>query len=121
MKEENQNIILEFINKKIIYVDEDGNVYKNNYKGREGEVEKLTVFNHQQGYGYINLYCNKKHMHFLHHHVVWLFFNGRIEEGLQINHKDLDKKNNKIENLEVVTDRENKRHAFKNKSNRRNQ
>lgn len=45
------------------------------------------------------------------HRVIWETFVGPIPPGYQINHKDLDKKNNRLENLEVVTPKENVRHA----------
>ena len=35
------------------------------------------------------------------HCVVWESYNGKISLGMQINHKDFDKTNNKIENLEI--------------------
>ena len=45
------------------------------------------------------------------HRVVWEFLHGPIPAGLQINHKDLDKRNNRPSNLEVVTGTENVQHA----------
>ena len=37
------------------------------------------------------------------HRVVWNYFNGEIPEGYQIHHKDLDKNNNDISNLQLLT------------------
>lgn len=48
------------------------------------------------------------------HRVIWEWFNGPIPDDLQINHKDLNKQNNQIENLEIVTGLENMRHSFAN-------
>lgn len=36
------------------------------------------------------------------HRYVWEFYNGEIPEGYQIHHKDKDKSNNDISNLEAV-------------------
>lgn len=36
------------------------------------------------------------------HRYVWEFHNGEIPEGYQVHHKDKDKANNKIENLELI-------------------
>ena len=37
------------------------------------------------------------------HRTVWEFHNGEIPKGYHIHHKDADRKNNQIENLELVT------------------
>jgi len=50
---------------------------------------------------------------FLVHRIVWETFVGEIPEGLQINHKDGNKLNNHLSNLEVVTPKENMRHAVR--------
>lgn len=46
------------------------------------------------------------------HRMVWEAFNGRIEGRLEINHKDLDRANNRLDNLEVVTHQQNLKHAI---------
>ena len=37
------------------------------------------------------------------HRLVWYMFNGQIPDGLMIDHIDLDKSNNRIENLRLIT------------------
>lgn len=37
------------------------------------------------------------------HRIIWELFNGKIPEGLIIDHKDGDPSNNRIENLKLVT------------------
>lgn len=37
------------------------------------------------------------------HRAVWEFYNGKIPKGYHIHHKDENKKNNQIENLECLT------------------
>jgi hypothetical protein len=44
--------------------------------------------------------------------MVWEAFNGPIEGRLEINHKDLDRSNNRLENLEIVTHQQNLQHAI---------
>lgn len=56
--------------------------------------EKFTLRNN--GY-YGKTYGNRELMH----RVVWKFHNGDIPEGYDIHHKDRNKKNNSIENLEI--------------------
>lgn len=46
------------------------------------------------------------------HRVVYETLNGPIPRGLEINHKDGDKTNNSLINLEAVTSSQNKKHAF---------
>jgi hypothetical protein len=46
------------------------------------------------------------------HRMVWEAFNGRIDGRLEINHKDLDRANNKLGNLELVTHQQNIQHAI---------
>ena len=36
------------------------------------------------------------------HRAVWEFYNGEIPEGYQIHHKDEDRYNNEIDNLECI-------------------
>lgn len=46
------------------------------------------------------------------HRVIWQYHNGEIPDEMVINHKNGIKTDNRIENLEVVTQRENIRHAL---------
>jgi len=46
------------------------------------------------------------------HRVIWETFKGPIEGRLEINHKDLDRTNNRLDNLEVVTHQQNLQHAI---------
>ena len=46
------------------------------------------------------------------HRLVWEAFNGPIPGRLEVNHKDLNRTNNRLENLELLTHQENVRHAF---------
>lgn len=47
------------------------------------------------------------------HRVVYIFVHGSIPEGHVINHRDGNRRNNRIENLEAVTNRQNILHGFK--------
>ncbi len=47
------------------------------------------------------------------HRMVWEGFNGPIPEGMQINHVNGDKADNRLSNLEVCTPNENMSHAYR--------
>jgi hypothetical protein len=46
------------------------------------------------------------------HRLVWEAFNGAIPGRLEVNHKNLDRADNRLENLELMTHQENVKHAF---------
>ena len=37
------------------------------------------------------------------HHIIWIKFHGAIPQGCVIHHKDFDRLNNNIENLELMS------------------
>lgn len=77
----------------------------------KGRLLKLT----QNRFGYLRFTAeNLKGIKTLHVHRVVLLTFRPINEKLQVNHKDGNKINNKLENLEWCTDSENKIHAYKN-------
>ena len=47
------------------------------------------------------------------HRIIWESVNGQIPDGLQINHKNGVRTDNRIENLELVTPSENTKHAYR--------
>lgn len=65
-----------------------------------------------KGYWIASLCKNGKYTKRSVHRMVWEAFNGPIENRLEINHKDLNRGNNKLDNLEVVTHRQNIQHAI---------
>jgi len=82
-----------------------GRVYSNRY------LRFLRIYINRFGYQYTSIYSKN---YFVHRLVAYAFLGfeplGRGE--LEINHIDGDKKNNSLSNLEIVTHRENIRHAL---------
>lgn len=62
--------------------------------------------------GYPSLKYRGKHYYI--HVLVAETFIGEIDEGMCVNHKDGNKQNNHVENLEIVTIKENLQHALDN-------
>jgi len=87
----------------------DGNVYSI----RRGVRRVLKPLVNQNGYARVFLYDGKAatRKRFNLHRLIYEAFNGPIECGLEINHKDGNKLNNSISNLEACTRIENMRHA----------
>lgn len=60
-----------------------------------------------RGYLIVNLCKNGKVKALYIHRLVWMTFNGAIPDGLQVNHIDECKTNNRLENLNLMTCKEN--------------
>lgn len=61
------------------------------------------------GSGYQRIYAAGVYMQS--HRVIWLSVHGPIRDGYVINHIDGNRRNNRLENLEAVTQRQNVQHA----------
>lgn len=70
-------------------------------------------FLNKNGYPMVNYRDNrlKKTYNFYVHRLVAELFIGKIPENMCVNHKDGNKQNNHVENLEIVTYGENIKHA----------
>jgi hypothetical protein len=61
--------------------------------------------NHRNPDGYIRVGINGKQI--MAHRIIWEMFNGAIPDGLQIDHINEVKDDNRIENLQLVTNKQN--------------
>ena len=75
-----------------------------------GKILKPSISN--SGYTCVGLSKNGNKRSFLVHRLIIATFIGCCPNGKQVNHKDGDKTNSRLENLEYVTPHENKLHAF---------
>ena len=110
-KESRDELIEQLINDKHYQINEDGSffTYYNGLKNRLilskkrklnlGTVNKYSVLPYKGK----NLYV---------HRIIYRKFIGKLSSSLVINHKDGNKKNNSITNLELVTQKENVSHAL---------
>ena len=79
---------------------------------KKGKI--LKPFKTKKGYLRCDLRVNGKRKNVAVHRFVALAFIPNIENKPQINHKDGNKENNRVENLEWCSNSENQLHAFKN-------
>ena len=86
---------------------------------RDGGVTTYSMKRHRaeyrvgQGYLLIKARLGGKYISTLAQRLVWQHFFGEIPDGLLINHKNGIKDDNRPENLEVVTNSEDKKHAYR--------
>lgn len=66
------------------------------------------------GYARVGLFINGKTKTIRTHRIIATTFIDKPCDNLQVNHKDGDKLNNHVDNLEWVTPKENTRHAWRN-------
>lgn len=67
-----------------------------------------------RGYFNVPLYKDGRMKNVYVHRAIWEAFNGPIPEGYEINHKDENRQNNNLENLELLTHLENLNYGFHN-------
>lgn len=85
--------------------------YSNSGRWKEGRFLKPWLIGH--GYETVSLYQKGKTFKYLVHRLVAKTFIPNPNSLREVNHKDADKRNNRIENLEWVSSKENKQHAIK--------
>lgn len=95
--------------------------YEVNSKGEiRHKIRKhiLKPRSNKGGYMYVNFKINGKNTNFAVHRIVANAFLPNPNGYTEVNHKDYDKTNNCIENLEWVSSSINKKHAFLKQENR---
>lgn len=106
---ENERFFLQLIAEGKLQVTLEGKAFNLITKQEIGTSSKTNV--------YLGL-CwkdptTKRRYQILLHRLIWTYFKGPINPTLQINHKDGNKSNNHIKNLEICTPQENQRHSYK--------
>lgn len=84
------------------------------FSKRKELIRKPTKNKKRNGYLEISLFKNNKEKRFKVHRLVAEAFIPNPENKEEVNHIDGNKSNNNKNNLEWVTDKENKEHAWKN-------
>ena len=84
-----------------------------NNKNRKEKL--LKPKKNKWGYLLVTLCKNGIKKYFLVHRLVYSTFVKEIPEGLQVNHIDEDKENNRVENLNLMTSKENNNWGTRNR------
>ena len=91
-----------------------GEVKSLNYR-RTGKEQILKPGKDRKGYLFVGLFKDRKQKLFKVHRLVWIAFNGPIPEGMQVNHINEDKQDNRLENLNLMTPSENNNWGTRNR------
>lgn len=81
--------------------------------GARRQSALMLPHNHKSGYYYITLSKASRQQTFSAHRLVAACFLGERPDGTVINHRDGDKHNNCVDNLEYCTPGENQLHAYR--------
>ena len=82
-------------------------------QGKRTFVGRLLKIQHSNRYPHVILSLGDRRLHQISvHTLVADAFLGPCPEGMEVNHKDFDKCNNRIDNLEYVTPAKNKEHTY---------
>ena len=94
------------VGKSVYFVSTDGTIYNKKFRPLKPSLKK-------SGYFEVNLYGEEKPKSALVHRLVAEAF-CKKSEGNEVNHINGNKEDNRAENLEWVTRRENLKHAYEN-------
>lgn len=90
----------------------DGCIWRKAFVGRDGrklsESVVENVANTSEGYCAVGFKGRKVR----YHRILWILVNGEIPAGLVVDHKDGNKINNDINNLRLLTQRENMQNRY---------
>ena len=87
------------------------------YRGDDSHIHRpngqLTSRQCRNGYYMTQRMIDTVTYYFMEHRVIWVWITGDIRDDLVINHLNCDREDNRIENLELVTSKENAEYTKK--------
>jgi len=109
----NEREIVKLVYSGILWIDSSGNVWRMISNQHKQDVTKPHILGsvYKCGYLRITIWNGIKHISCAVHRLVWQYYYGDIPNGKYVHHKDHNKLNNNICNLEVVTPSENLKKA----------
>lgn len=114
------DLALSYLRDGTLTIDDQGRIWRNYVRDRWGGRKPITPrrAENPKRKGYLAVTMGvpgeRRTCMVLAHVLVWTWIHGPVPEGMQINHKDLDKANNEPSNLEIVTASGNIRHSYEN-------
>lgn len=93
----------------VYFISKNGGVFSRQL----GSINKLKPSKLNGGYLYVTLYKKTKRFRYTIHRLVAMNYLPNLKKLPQVNHKDGNKLNNKLSNLEWCTSSENKLHSWK--------
>ena len=74
--------------------------------------KKLTSKPHKSGYLYYSFFLDSEEIQIMGHQAVYIFYNMKCRKILkkEVNHKNFNKHDNRLYNLELLTAKENTQH-----------
>lgn len=109
---------LELLKHGILSIDEQGRVWRHGDRRARGVYKEYAVPKRAEnvgGKGYLRvaIWCGGRVRNVAAHRLVWEAAHGEILERLEINHKNGNKQDNCLDNLELVTSSQNSLHAVR--------
>lgn len=103
-----------FVKEGYLSVKSDGSVWRHRNAGTNRPIDPPTRCDYGKRHKSVKFYDRYGEIRSVPvHRLVWQLHHGNIPEGRVINHKDGDPTNNRIENLEVVSQSENIQHSYR--------
>lgn len=112
-----EELALELIQSGVLIVTDEGHILRTRKRHSTGKIITYAQprrVDHLGSLGYHRFAFRlegKSYVAYA-HRMVWVLKHGGIPKGFEINHKDGNKSNNKLSNLELVTHSQNHLHSY---------
>lgn len=117
-----EEFIYEAVERGEMEIDPDGRIWRTAKRGWDRWAQEVRTNSCARvraetllpsGYLMVRAMVDKKRLSGLAHRLVWFHFNGPIPDGMEVNHRNGIKQDNRPTNLEVLTPAGNMQHAVR--------